>query len=254
MKLLPCDENQTLPSLGGSTLVIPAVSIGNVGQLAMDLIIETSAAPRVGRFAYPSLLPCAGTGSFSHVPGAAYSMEIFSLPTNEAEPIFLVQQRGPVAPGLHQKFADDLVEWATKEAGVAKILILGSLDGRFRRDDQLTGSGLRYWSETTDLETLCTTAELRKLEEEYFEDKALEARVMPPWPLVKACKEAGVPCAAVLAFALEGDNQQDGVKVASAAMKVVPALGAGTGGAEGGKWKQPPSWKFAFGGARPYGM
>ncbi len=238
-------------SLAGSTLIVPAVSIGNVGQLAIDLMIETSQALKVGRFVDETILPCAGSGSYSHIPGPAYSMELFALPGNSNT--FLLQQRAPAAPGLQQAFADALIGWA-QSSGVAKIFILGSLDGSFRRDDQLQGSQLRYWVSGTDEELTknCAATEgLSCLEEEWFADKPLKERLTPPWPVVKACEDANMPCAAILAFVLEGENIPDAVNVANAAVKVVPGLdvvGAGQG------WKQPPSWKFAFGGARPLGM
>lgn len=244
--------NQTTEdvALAGSTLIIPAVSIGNVGQLAVDLMIETSQALKVGRFVDENILPCAGIGSYSHVPGLAFSMELFSLPGNSNA--FLLQQRAPVAPGLQQAFADALVSWA-HSAGVAKIVILGSLDGSFRRDDQLQGSQLRYWVAGNDEELVksCNvTAGLSCLEEEWFADKPLKERLTPPWPFIKACETAGVPCAAILAFVLEGENIPDAVSVANAAVKVVPALGE----AARAGWKQPPSWNYAFGNARPLGM
>jgi proteasome assembly chaperone 2 len=252
MKLI--NSNEDLP-LAGSTLVLPAVSIGNVGQLAIDLMIETSQALRAGRFVDENILPCGGSGSYSHIPGPAYSLELFTLPnTSATSNTFILQQRAPVAPGLQQAFADALVGWGQSN-GVAKFIILGSLDGSFRRDDQLQGPQLRYWvaSNNEELVKFCSeTAGLRCLEEEWFADKPLEERLTPPWPVVKACENAKVPCAAILAFVLEGENIPDAVDVANAAVKVVPALGAGAGGGEG--WKQPPSWKYAFGGARPLGM
>lgn len=249
MKII-LDGQQQSPDLAGSTLVIPAVSIGNVGQLAMDLIIETSKAPRIGRLIDPSLLPCAGSGSYSHIPGVAYGMELFSLPNTR---IFLVQQRSPAAPGLQQALADALADWA-KQSNVAQVWLLGSLDGSFRRDDQLQGSQLRFWAPPNDaLEATCTAAELPKLEEEWFaQGKPLEQRLMPPWPLMRSCQAQGLSCAAVLAFVLEGDNVPDAVKVANAAGKVVKEVGALTTGE--GRWSQPPSWRYAFGGARPVGM
>jgi len=247
MKLINLSENV---ALAGSTLILPAVSIGNIAQLAIDLLIETSQAMKVGRFADENIIPCVGNGSFSHIPGPAFSMELFALPKNSNT--LLLQQRAPVAPGLQQAFADALVSWA-QSAGIAKVLILGSLDGSFRRDDQLQGSQLRYWVAGNDedlVKSCSSTAGLSCLGEEWFADKPLEDRLTPPWPLVKACGSANLPCASILAFVLEGENIPDAVNVANAAVQVVPAIGAEP--TQG--WKQPPSWKYAFGNAKPLGM
>ena len=249
MKLL-VDGQQASPNLAGCTLVVPAVSIGNVGQLAMDLIIETSKAPRIGRLIDPSLIPCAGTGSYSHVSGIAYGMELFALPNTKT---ILMQQRAPAAPGLQQALADAVADWA-KSARVTQIWVLGSLDGSFRRDDQLQGSQLRFYTPSNNtLEAICTAAELVQLEAEWFaEGKPLEQRLTPPWPLVKACAARGLPCAAVLAFVLEGDNVPDALRVANVVGKILPEVAAVAAEA---RWQQPPSWRYAFGGgSRPLGM
>jgi proteasome assembly chaperone 2 len=44
--------------------VQPALSIGNVGQLAVDLLIPSSKARRVAYLDEPSVLPCAGNDAF----------------------------------------------------------------------------------------------------------------------------------------------------------------------------------------------
>ena len=118
MKLLPLEGGgDQRPSLAGCTLVVPAVGVGNVGQLAADLIIETSQAPRMGRLTDAALLPCVGVGAFSHVPGAAFGVELFSLPGTN---VYVLQQRAPAAPGRQREFADSLAAWA-KEQGVAQV-------------------------------------------------------------------------------------------------------------------------------------
>ena len=255
------DAQALPPNLAGSILILPSVSIGNVGQLAIDLIIETCQAPRIPiRFpAAAALIPCAGTGCYSHIPGTAYSMELFSVPNTN---IYIIQQRSPAAPGLQQAFADGVAAWA-KAADVAQILTLGSLDGTFRRDDQLHGSQLRFWQEPGSEESLksaATAAGLVQLEAEWFADKSLEERLLPPWPLLRACRdsEIALPCCAIVAFVMEGDNISDAVRVANAAGAVVPQLAAAVVAMGGGGdstcdvvWKQPPSWRYAFGGARP---
>lgn len=47
-----------------STLLMPALSIGNVGQLAVDLLVSSSSARRVAYLDEPSVLPCAGNDAF----------------------------------------------------------------------------------------------------------------------------------------------------------------------------------------------
>ena len=244
-------------SFSGATLVIPAVSIGNVGQLAMDLIIETTQAPRVARLSHPMLLPCAGTGAFSHIPGTAFSMELYQLPSNQS--IYLVQQRGPAAPGLSQPFAQDLAAWAAS-VGFSQIWVLGSLDGSFRRDEQLQGSQLRFYGDEEcyqqlqqALATAEGTAAIPRLEpgSSFLQDKPIEKKVLPPWTLLNAFKDhTEIKCGAILSFALEGYNVPEAAAVATVTATSVLSIGGGAV-----QWKEPGSWKDAFGsGARPIGF
>ncbi|KAE8813893.1 proteasome assembly chaperone 2 [Hordeum vulgare] len=58
MEFTLVDGEQFSPSC--STLVMPAVSIGNMGQLAVDLLIPSARARRMAYFDEPSMLPCVG--------------------------------------------------------------------------------------------------------------------------------------------------------------------------------------------------
>ena len=46
----------------------PALSIGNVGQLAMDLLVSSTRAERIGFFDDPFLLPCVGNDAYGPQP------------------------------------------------------------------------------------------------------------------------------------------------------------------------------------------
>jgi len=116
MRLVDVEQSSS-PSFEGTTLILPFVGIGNVGQLAMDLIIETTRAPRVARLFDSTLLPCCGVGAFTHVPSTCYALELFSLPNSNA---ILLQQRSPASPGRQQEFAESVVAWA-KAAGIVEV-------------------------------------------------------------------------------------------------------------------------------------
>ena len=47
-------------------LVQPCVSVGNVAQLAVDVLINTLQLSRVGHLHHPSLLPLVGSAAYSH--------------------------------------------------------------------------------------------------------------------------------------------------------------------------------------------
>ena len=95
--------------LQGSSVVIPAVTTGNVGQLALDLLIESSQAELAGYLDHAALLPCAGCRPFEHVRDGspAHALEVYTT----SDGVTLLQQRSPVAAGCQRMFANDFVRW-----------------------------------------------------------------------------------------------------------------------------------------------
>ena len=67
------------PDFAGKTLVLPAVSFGNVGQLAVDVLVSTAlgralgppgaTARRAGEFVSRHVLPVVGADAFQGEPG-----------------------------------------------------------------------------------------------------------------------------------------------------------------------------------------
>lgn len=104
-------------SIVGSTLVIPAVTVASLGQLALDVLIETQQADKIGNLHHTALLPCAGSKSFDHVKdaGPALAMEVY-----RSGDLVLLQQRAPVAAGCQSHFAQSIASWA-QEQGVAQV-------------------------------------------------------------------------------------------------------------------------------------
>ena len=87
----------------------PAVSIGNVGQLALDLLINTSAAACTARLQTACLLPCVGRGAYDHQPEQSIATPL-ELYVPEDDRVAYLQQRSPAAPGQQAAFAEQLAE------------------------------------------------------------------------------------------------------------------------------------------------
>ena len=109
----------------GTTLVLPAVSAGNVGQLALDLLINTGMAngsvARAGYLKSPHVLPIAGSGAYSpDKPGQlCVNLEVF-----QGKGATFLQQRAQVIPGREALYAQSICVWAAT-AGFGRILVLG---------------------------------------------------------------------------------------------------------------------------------
>ena len=139
-------------SFAGKTLVLPAVSHGNVGQLASDLIVNTSnALSRLGCLDHPALLPCVGCGAFSSASAAsgsgggggasgaaasaaqaghqlALGMEVYGVVGEAGDDghLVVVQQRAEVVIGAQRDFADATAEWIAS-AGFSEVVIMASI-------------------------------------------------------------------------------------------------------------------------------
>ncbi|KAL6183199.1 hypothetical protein ACLB2K_044610 [Fragaria x ananassa] len=92
MEFIP--EQGTHSHADSSTLILPALSIGNVGQLAVDLLVASSKADRVGFLDSPYVLPCVGNDAYGPVPQGqlALPLEAYESASNG---IALIQQRSP---------------------------------------------------------------------------------------------------------------------------------------------------------------
>lgn len=291
MEFFPATDDAAV-ALRGATLIVPAVSIGNVAQLAIDLIIETHRCPRIGRLIHPAILPTAGAVSFSHLPAPTFSLELFELPVHEgreenperqegaSNPLIILQQRSPAAPGTQEAFASSLIAWA-KDMGIQQAVLLGSLDGRFRHGSQLGGPAhvRSYVPEAfteslgTYLEEACRMANVPALEDDFEPDgKTPSTALSPPWPHLRACVSSNLPCVAFLSFVLEGFNVPDAVEMVECVAKAFPSLQPSSEAnhenpsevvlqesaalnAGSGKWRHPQSWEYILASSVPlYGV
>ncbi|GKD55046.1 proteasome assembly chaperone 2 [Tanacetum coccineum] len=73
----------------------PALSIGNVGQLAVDLLIAYSKAERIGCLDDPNVLPCVGNDAYTFATQGdlVLPLEAYESPANA---LSLIQQRSPI--------------------------------------------------------------------------------------------------------------------------------------------------------------
>ncbi|XP_014635409.1 PREDICTED: proteasome assembly chaperone 2-like [Ceratotherium simum simum] len=82
---VPCGES--VPDLAGFTLLMPAVSVGNVGQLAVDLIISTLNMCKIGYFYTDCLVPMVGNNPYATAEENSTELstnaEVYSLPSKK---------------------------------------------------------------------------------------------------------------------------------------------------------------------------
>ncbi len=159
MEYFPSHAGGDRAAFKGKTLVVPAVGHGNVGQLAVDLMIQTlvvdrlapgaSGASRLGCLDHPSVMPCVGTDAFAPIgggdvgqrraratdEGGSQGQKSKVLMTTALElhgdervcpgAVFL-QLRGDVSVGASKKFANDLASFI-ESCAFAEVVIAASL-------------------------------------------------------------------------------------------------------------------------------
>ncbi|KAF2068665.1 hypothetical protein CYY_010010 [Polysphondylium violaceum] len=141
-------------SFKDNILIWPALTLGNVGQLSIDLLICTYKFERVGFIVDSNILPIVGNDTYTPKGQGVLSTSIEVYKSKEYQNVTLVQQRSPVIQGHIPIFAKNLMNWSTSQQ-FKEILFVASTNANKRIDSQLTGNQLRFIkSNTISNETL----------------------------------------------------------------------------------------------------
>ena len=109
--------SDTAETYAGWTLLLPAVSIGNAGQLAVDLLVQTLRLQCAGWLDSQQLLPCIGTGAYDNASTQLQTaLQLYALPAHQ---LAVLQQRAPPIRGRQTAFAAELASWIA-QAGFAQ--------------------------------------------------------------------------------------------------------------------------------------
>eukprot|EP01135_Chromosphaera_perkinsii_P011409 Nk52_evm54s2391 gene=Nk52_evmTU54s2391 len=135
----------------GTTFVLPAVSIGNVGQLALDVVVHTLGMERVGYLYTNTVLPMVGPDAYGGEEEGetrlSVSCEVFYC---RERGLLVLQQRAPVCKGREKAYVEEInqfvrecgrkpsngdrVEEVTSSSLLAGVVILTGCDSRARPD------------------------------------------------------------------------------------------------------------------------
>mmetsp|Transcript_25551 Transcript_25551/g.61549 ORF Transcript_25551/g.61549 Transcript_25551/m.61549 type:complete len:276 (-) Transcript_25551:91-918(-) len=215
----------------GWTLVMPAVSVGNVGQIAIDLLISTAKLKKVGYWYSAETVSTVCNDPLAtkanRVKGRiALSVEFFE---SEKRKVVLMQRRAPLLKGGIKSFSAAVLQWA-KKMGFERILLASSSPAYVTEESQ----SQKFWtlSANEDAKMEKTLADL-KLSMKSFtnstnEEKGTEPSQSPSpsikemlqynteitTELLNQAGEARTKILAVLAQVNEGDNLCDGKEMA----------------------------------------
>ncbi|KAK7483068.1 hypothetical protein BaRGS_00025731 [Batillaria attramentaria] len=259
------------------TLLVPTVSVGNVGQLTADLIISTLWMDRIGYIMHEAITPAIGNNPFAHADATACKLtsccEVYE---SAATQVMVIQQRAPLIKGRVHSYVKWLSEWI-REKKFRQVVIVGSTFSHERLDYQMEGSPYRivqskpmkermgdFFSEMMgwkDLEPRPSLIDMPADSGDGQSNKGINTRAlyMPGSGIAKPLLEAiqDMPVLVFLMFCSEGDNAQDAIGLAQQLngwMNLISKKEERRGSelstdvARGiVDWKIPTSWKHFYG-------
>ncbi|KAG0628074.1 hypothetical protein M758_2G248200 [Ceratodon purpureus] len=205
----------------------PALSMGNAGQLAVDLLISHGAC-KAGYLQEPHVLPCVGNDPFG--PSAdgdlAVALEVYE---DAEQDVSIVQQRAPVIK----------IQYISTAKG----------DGSDDRCEQLGWKRLQHYSPSSEAWQLLDhqaalaedsiSAEIPLTDDLYFPGQPFAS-------LLACCKAQGLQVICVLCFCAEGDNVPDAFLLADGLHRFLHRGKKEFQGA-GVTWEIPLSWTTVYG-------
>jgi len=254
----------------GYTFVVPSVSVGNVGQLAADLIISTLQMKKVGIVYDDSITPVVGNDPY----GGCFSSRVSSLQlTSEkgstsspsalmtscelyessVHRLVVMQLRSPLVRGRHASFRRKLIDFITEKQFCCTI-ILGSTHAHERIDMQLRGDQFRFVSTSSFASNSNfggTLSQLRWVELEKRENREENCfeHVNPYLPgggitkqMILACDRENIPALALIVFCSEGDNIPEAFLLVNRLNDLARMIED-----QNPNWRIPGSWSALFG-------
>lgn len=201
------------------TLLMPVCAVGNIGQLACDLIISTLLSQQecqlVGRLYSPALMPVVGPNAFSPKGPPTTSTEVYE---SKKHKLVIIQQRTSYFKNLKNVYVDELVHWI-KDSKFDQLIVLASSFAQCNPDTSQLGE--------------YTSSPIHSITTSSFEqnDKLLSLNIKPipdkrtikviqdgltflpgsglTKPLLKACDKAFIPALFLIDFCSEGINIDD---------------------------------------------
>lgn len=234
-------------SIEKSTIIIPSAnSIGNVGQLTIDLLISSlKDCMLVGHLESEFILPVAGINAFFDY-GNGPLTTAFEVYQSTSHPNFtIVQLRSIVPPSKSQLFASSLHQWI-KLVPFKNVIILSGADATGITDNEIQSPRITYYQ--------------TKLKNEIFLDYDDETFKKLDWSkleqlnqsnssgtglvkyLVKEYEkaESNLPLLCLFWYTVEGDNLGDSHKMVSGINELLQLAIL--------EFKAPASFKGLFGG------
>lgn len=232
-------KNNDEGDLEGYTVIIASVAVGNVGQLACDLLISSLDMKKISSICSPALIPVLGYNPYDLMSNNLSSCcEVYKC---VAKNIAVVQVRAPLVYKYAREFLKDLIA-SFKDWSVKDVIILTSSFAYERKHIQT--SPFRYTaSESSNYKEKLQSRNW--LEHELIDGGVQIAGGGFASLLFEVCKEYAMPTLILYKYCSEGDNIPDAYDMVSGLTDVVPLFNDKKAIFE--NLIQPVSWKLLFG-------
>ncbi|XP_055640778.1 proteasome assembly chaperone 2 [Toxorhynchites rutilus septentrionalis] len=229
--------------LTGYSLLIPSVSVGNVAQLAIDLLIETLKLEKIGMIWHPALIPVIGPQAYDHESDKVTTTA--ELYVSGDRKLIVMQIRAPLVNAMQADFLEKMTDFIG-DRQLADVIILSS---SFAHENHSIGS--RPHRYTANVKFLSTySAELDSLQWSKLEGRVIHGGGYAT-RLLDICTEKQVACFVLFNYVSEGDNTADAVQLVSLMDRLKKPLLPREEDGQKIKLSIPSSWKHLFGNAPP---
>ncbi|ESO08955.1 hypothetical protein HELRODRAFT_74476, partial [Helobdella robusta] len=233
----------------------PTVSIGNVGQLTIDLLISSLQAPLVGHLSSDCVVPVVGRDAFD----LNSNLLTTSLDVHECEKhkLVILQQRSPIIKRRQQRFIDELTKWI-KDMKFPHVIVYTSVLACERIDSQLYGPQCRFMSTNNNthlnmerLAEIFPCLETRQDIVAVADGAAVNQPYIPGSGITKKLlykfNNENIESVVLLRFSYEADNIPDAVELFNLTNTYFNWIDVSCYFQVPENMKMPPSWSLLFG-------
>ncbi|CAH2095291.1 unnamed protein product [Euphydryas editha] len=185
------------------TLLVPSVAVGNVSQLACDLLISSLNMVKTGSVYTTAQIPVIGYDPYNlKSESLSTSCEIYK---SDSKKICILQIRSPLIFKYAKQFLEEVIE-TFKEKKIKDVIILTSSFAHEKK--HILSSSFRYIvSEGNPYAEKIKNGDMEKHENNGGDLKILGGGFASL--LYKICLEKSLPCLILFKYSSEGDNIPD---------------------------------------------
>jgi proteasome assembly chaperone 2 len=225
--------------ISGYTLIIPSVAVGNVGQLACDLLISSLDMIKIASVYSAAFIPVLGYDPYDLNSSQLSSCcEIYKSTSRN---LIVLQLRAPLVFKYARTFLEDVV-LKFKERNIKDIVILTSSFAHEKK--HITSSPFRYIAN----ESCLHKSKVQKLT--WMEHESLDTGLKIfgggfASLLYAITSQQSLPCLILYKYCSEGNNIPDAYEMVHYLAKLIPIFSENKDLVS--QLVQPASWKLMFG-------